>query len=164
MTRVTDPLGGSFYVEALTDEMEQRLVEIMADLESHGGMVRAIEDGYVQGLISEEAYRFQQRLESGDKVVVGVNRFTTSETPADVRGYEMEEADRARQLERLAEVRRERDGREAARCLETLRLTALGPDNLMPCLVAAVKAYCTVGEISDALRETWGEFQQPVVF
>jgi methylmalonyl-CoA mutase N-terminal domain/subunit len=137
----------------------------MEDLEGHGGMVRAIEDGYVQKLIAEEAYRFQQRLESGEKVVVGVNRFQNpGEAPPDVEGYQLDEADRARQLGRLAEVKRERDGRQVARCLATLAQKARADDNLMPPLVEAVKAYCTVGEISDALRETWGEFQQPVVF
>jgi methylmalonyl-CoA mutase N-terminal domain/subunit len=165
VARVADPLGGSYYVEALTDEMERRIAGTMEDLERHGGMVRAIEDGYVQKLIAEEAYRFQQRLESGEKVVVGVNRFQDpNEAPPDVQGYQLDEADRARQLGRLAEVKRERDGREVARCLEALAQKALGDDNLMPPLVEAVKAYCTVGEISDALRGTWGEFQQPVVF
>jgi methylmalonyl-CoA mutase N-terminal domain/subunit len=161
---VTDPLGGSYYVEALTDGMERRIAEIMTDLERYGGMVKAIEDGYVQKLISEEAYRFQQRLETGDKVVVGVNRFQTAETPADVVGYEMDAGDRAVQLDRLAAVKRERDGREVARCLENLKRKAIENENLMPHLVEAVKAYCTVGELSNALREVWGEFRQPAVF
>jgi methylmalonyl-CoA mutase N-terminal domain/subunit len=165
LARVTDPLGGSYYVEALTSEMERRIVEVMDDLERYGGMVRAIEEGYVQTLIAEEAYRFQQRLESSDKVVVGVNRFQDpDEPPPDVQCYEMDAGDRARQLGRLAEVKRERDARAVARCLETLKRKALGDENLMPHLVEAVKAYCTVGEISNALREIWGEFQQPAVF
>ena len=164
VARVTDPLGGSYYVEALTDAMEERLVEIMADLERHGGMVRAIEDGYVQRLIADEAYRFQQRLESGEQVVVGLNRFQTDQAPPEVHGYEMDAGDRARQLERLAAVRRERDGRRASECLAAVREAAAGDANLMPILVEAVKAYCTLGEIAGALREAWGEFQQPVVF
>jgi methylmalonyl-CoA mutase N-terminal domain/subunit len=164
VAQVTDPLGGSYYVEALTDGMERRIAEIMTDLERYGGMVKAIEDGYVQKLISEEAYRFQQRLETGDKVVVGVNRFQTAETPADVVGYEMDAGDRAVQLDRLAAVKRERDGREVARCLENLKRKAIENENLMPHLVEAVKAYCTVGELSNALREVWGEFRQPAVF
>jgi len=165
VARVADPLGGSYYVEALTDEMERQITGIMGDLERYGGMVRAIEDGYVQKLIAEEAYRFQKRLESGEKSVVGVNCFQDpDEVAPDVQGSEMDEADHARQLWRLAEVKRERDAREVARCLATLEQKALGDDNLMPHLVEAVKAYCTVGEISDALRGAWGEFQQPVVF
>jgi methylmalonyl-CoA mutase N-terminal domain/subunit len=164
VTRVTDPLGGSYYVEALTDATEERIAEIMADLESYGGMVKAIEEGYVQRLISEEAYRSQRRLESGESVVVGVNRFRTHEPAPEVHGYEMDEADKARQVGRLAEVRRERDAGHVADCLRTLRLAAAGDANLMPHLVEAVKAYCTLGEISDVLRDAWGEFQQPVVF
>ena len=159
--RTTDPLGGSYYVEALTDEMEREIVEVMTEIEEYGGMVKAVEEGYVQRLISEEAYRFQQRLQSGEKVVVGVNRFQTDEQPPDVEGYEMHADERARQLERLKSVKRERDDREVARCLETLKTNALGTANLMPSIIDAVKAYCTVGEISDTLRGTWGEFQQP---
>jgi methylmalonyl-CoA mutase N-terminal domain/subunit len=164
VTRVTDPLGGSYYVEALTDAMEERISEIMADLEGYGGMVKAIEDGYVQRLISEEAYRSQQRLESGERAVVGVNRFQTDEPAPEVYGYEMDEADRARQLGRLADVRRDRDAGQVAECLRTLRSAAGGDANLMPPLIEAVKAYCTLGEISDVFRDAWGEFQQPVVF
>jgi len=93
-----------------------------------------------------------------------VNRFQTAAGPPDVQGYEMPEADRARQLERLAGVRRERDSREAARLLREVGAKARGAENLMPVLVEAVKAYCTLGEISDVLRDAWGTFQQPVVF
>jgi len=164
VTAVADPLGGSYYVEAMTDRMEEQLVEIMADLERQGGMVKAIEDGYVQRLIAERAYREQRDLESGGRVVVGVNRFADGEPPPEVAGYEMDAADRTRQLERLAAVRRERDSREAARLLREVGAAARGDVNLMPVLVDAVNGYCTLGEISDVLREAWGEFQQPVVF
>jgi len=164
VTAVADPLGGSYYVEAMTDRMEEQLVEIMADLERQGGMVKAIEDGYVQRLIAERAYREQRDLESGERVVVGVNRFADGEPPPEVAGYEMDAADRTRQLERLASVRRERDSREAARLLREVGAAARGDVNLMPVLVDAVNGYCTLGEISDVLREAWGEFQQPVVF
>jgi methylmalonyl-CoA mutase N-terminal domain/subunit len=161
---VTDPLGGSYYVEEMTDRMEAQLIEIMADLERYGGMVKAIEDGYVQRLISEQAYRHQRELESGQRVVVGVNRFTSEEPPPEVAGYELDAGDRARQLERLASVRRERESREVARLLREVGAAARGDTNLMPVLVEAVQGYCTVGEISDVLREAWGEFRQPVGF
>jgi len=161
---VTDPLGGSYYVEEMTDRMEAQLVEIMADLERYGGMVKAIEDGYVQRLISEQAYRHQRDLESGERVVVGVNRFASDEPPPEVAGYEMDAGDRSRQLERLASVRRERESREVSRLLREVGAAARGEANLMPVLVEAVQAYCTLGEISDVLREAWGEFRQPVGF
>jgi methylmalonyl-CoA mutase N-terminal domain/subunit len=165
VARVADPLGGSYYVEALTDEMEARVVEIMEDLERRGGMVRAIEDGYLQGLIAEEAHRIERSVSSGERVVVGLNRFETEEEPPDVEGYELDEKGRARQLERLAEVRRSRSSSEVRATLSALSEAAAGEtENLMPRLVDCAKAYCTVGEMVEVLKEQWGEFQQPVVF
>src|SRR6185369_12004014 len=108
VARVADPLGGSYYVEALTDEMEARVIEIMDDLEQRGGMVKAVEDGYLHGLISEEAYRVQHAVASGERPIVGVNRFRTDEEAPEVEGYELNEEGRARQLARLAEVKRTR--------------------------------------------------------
>ena len=164
VTRVADPLGGSYYVEALTDAMEERVAAIMADLEGYGGMVKAIEDGYVQRLIADEAYRRQQALESGRQVVVGVNRFVTDAPSPEVQMYEMDEGARARQTGRLAEVKRTRDERAVGRALEALGRAANGDDNLMPLLVDAAKAYCSLGEMVAVLKDAWGEFQQPVVF
>ena len=97
-------------------------------------------------------------------MVVGVNRFASDEPPAEVAGYEMDAGDRSRQLERLASVRRERESREVSRLLREVGAAARGEANLMPVLVEAVQAYCTLGEISDVLREAWGEFRQPVGF
>src|SRR5215471_13088593 len=108
VARVADPLGGSYFVEALTDATEARIIEIMADLEGRGGMVKAVEDGYLQRLISEEAFRVQQAISSGEREIVGVNRFETDEEPPEVEGYEMDEKGRLRQLERLADVKRSR--------------------------------------------------------
>src|SRR5690242_17604777 len=109
VTRTVDPLGGSYYVEALTDAMEAKLVDIMAHLEAAGGMVRAIEQGYVQRLIAEEAYRVQKLVDSGERVVVGVNRFQTDARVPDVECYAMSNENRARQLDRLREVKRNRN-------------------------------------------------------
>src|SRR5947208_8584753 len=103
VTRVADPLGGSYYVEALTDAMEERLIAIMDDLEQQGGTVQAIEQGYLQRLIADEAFRVQEAVSSGERVVVGVNKFATDEEPPEVEGYEPDEKGRQRQLERLAE-------------------------------------------------------------
>jgi methylmalonyl-CoA mutase, N-terminal domain len=165
VTRVADPLGGSYYVEALTDEMEARVVEIMDDLERRGGMVRAIEEGYLQSLIAEEAHRIERAVSSGERVVVGLNAFETDEEPPDVEGYELDEKGRARQLERLEEVKRSRSVSEVRATLAALSEAASGEtENLMPRLVDCAKAYCTVGEMVEVLKEQWGEFQQPVVF
>jgi methylmalonyl-CoA mutase N-terminal domain/subunit len=165
VARTVDPLGGSYYVEALTDAMEARIAEIMADLEAQGGMVDAIESGYVQRLIAEEAYRSQLRLESGERVVVGVNRFESKEAPPDTEGYELDAANRVRQLDRLARTKRSRDAARARAALRELERGARATDqNLMPVLIECVKAYCTVGEMVTVLKNEWGEFSQPQAF
>src|SRR3954447_6157775 len=165
VARVADPLGGSYYVEALTDAMEERVVAIMDDLEQQGGMVKAIEDGVLQRLISEQAFRVEQAVSSGERIVVGVNRFATDEEPPEVEGYEPDEKGRRRQLERLAEVKRTRSTADVRSTLSALeKAAARDDDNLMPLLVDCAKAYCTVGEMVRVLKQQWGEFQQPRVF
>jgi methylmalonyl-CoA mutase N-terminal domain/subunit len=165
VARVADPLGGSYYVEALTDAMEAEITEIMDDLERQGGMVRAIEEGYLQGLISEQSFRIDRAVASGERQVVGVNMFQTDDEPPEVEGYELDEKGRLRQLERLAEVKRSRPAADVKATLGALSAAAARDDeNLMPYLVDCAKAYCTVGEMVDVLKDQWGEFQQPVVF
>jgi methylmalonyl-CoA mutase, N-terminal domain len=165
VARVADPLGGSYYVEALTDAMEERVISIMADLENQGGMVEAIEKGYLQRLIADEAFAVQQAVSSGDRVVVGVNKFATDDEPPEVEGYEPDEKGRQRQLERLAEVKRTRSAADVHSTLTVLEKAAGRDDeNLMPLLIDCAKAYCTVGEIVQVLKQQWGEFQQPRVF
>jgi methylmalonyl-CoA mutase N-terminal domain/subunit len=164
VTRVADPLGGSYFVEALTDATEARIEEIMADLEAHGGMVRCIEDGYLQSLIADEAWRLHQEVGSGERPVVGVNRFTTEEPPPDLATYELDAEGRERQLKRLARIKAERSAGDVRARLAELKRAAEGDTNLMEPLIACAHAYCTVGETAGALREVWGEFRQPVVF
>ena len=178
VARVADPFGGSYFVEALTDATEARIVDIMADLERHGGMVTAIEDGYLQGLIADEAYRMHQDVEAGRRPVVGVNRFTSagptrggkqnatpsSEQPPDIAAYELDAEGRDVQLKRLARVKAERDPAAVRDCLAALSRAAGGTDNLMGALIDCAGVYCTVGEMVAALKAVWGEFQQPVVF
>jgi methylmalonyl-CoA mutase N-terminal domain/subunit len=166
ITRVADPLGGSYFVESLTDATEARIVEIMDDLDRHGGMVRAIEDGYLQGLIADEAYRAHQAIESGQRPVVGVNRFAADDEPApDLATYELDAGGRDRQLARLAEVRAKRDNGKVREALTALTAAARTDEaNLMHHLIDCASAYCTVGEMVAALKDVWGEFQQPVVF
>jgi methylmalonyl-CoA mutase N-terminal domain/subunit len=164
VARVADPLGGSYFVEALTDETEARIIEIMDDLEQHGGMVRAIEDGYLQGLIADEAYRIHQEIESGERPVVGVNRFVTEEPAPQIVTYELDPEGRDLQLKRLSKVRAERDSGAAQSALNALARSAEGTDNLMHKLIDCANAYCTIGEMVSALKSVWGEFEQPVVF
>src|ERR1700741_5174619 len=120
VAKVADPLGGSYFVEALTDATEERIIEIMDDLEQRGGMVKAVEDGYLHRLISEEAFRVQKALGSGERTVVGVNRFQTEEDPPEVEGYALDERGRARQLERLAELKRSRSAADVRAALANL--------------------------------------------
>jgi len=165
IARVADPLGGSYYVEALTDATEEMIIEIMKDLDQHGGMVQAIEDGYLQGLIADEAYRAHQKIENGERPVVGVNRFTEQEPAPDLATYELDQDGRDRQLDRLAQVKRDRDAKDVQAKLDALAKAAAAPDvNLMHPLIDCANAYCTVGEMVTALKNVWGEFQQPVVF
>ncbi|WP_459545522.1 methylmalonyl-CoA mutase family protein [Nocardia sp. X0981] len=164
VTRVADPLGGSYFVEALTDSTEAAIQEIMTDLENRGGMVRAIEDGYLQGLIADEAYTLHRDIESGAKPVVGVNTFVSDEPAPEIATYELDPAGRETQLKRLAEVKAHRDSAAVRATLAALSRSAEGDDNLMPRLIDCANAYCTVGEMTAALKAVWGEFRQPVVF
>jgi methylmalonyl-CoA mutase N-terminal domain/subunit len=164
VTKVADPLGGSYFVEALTDATEEKIIEIMHDLETHGGMVRAIEDGYLQGLIADEAFKIHQEVESGERPVVGVNKFVSEEPPPDIDTYELDAEGRELQLKRLSKVKAERDPAAVAASLAALTRAAEGDDNLMHKLIDCAGAYCTVGEMVSALKAVWGEFQQPVVF
>ncbi|MFD6106526.1 methylmalonyl-CoA mutase family protein, partial [Nocardia salmonicida] len=164
VTRVADPLGGSYFVEALTDATEARIIEIMDDLERHGGMVRSIEDGYLQGLIADEAYQLHKDVEAGTRPVVGVNRFVSDEPAPEIATYELDAQGRDLQLKRLARVKAERDAVAVRSCLTALSTAAEGSENLMHYLIECANAYCTVGEMTAALKSVWGEFQQPVVF
>ena len=164
IARVADPLGGSYFVESLTDATEAGIKEIMDDLDRHGGMVRAIEDGYLQGLIADEAFRDHQRTEDGTKPVVGVNRFTSDEGAADLATYELDPGGRDRQPKRLAQVKHDRDQVTVQATLTKLKAAAEGTENLMGPLIDCANACCTVGEMVATLKDVWGEFQQPVVF
>lgn len=163
--RVVDPLGGSYYVEALTDSMQGELERIMGDLEEFGGMVKAVEEGYLQKIIADESYRAMHRVESGERSIVGVNTFTTDEEPNEIATFEMDDESRQLQLQRLAHVKATRDADAVESTLQRLRLAAAQDDvNLMPLLIDCVSAYCTVGEMVRTLGDCWGEFVQPVVF
>ncbi|MGH3747001.1 MAG: methylmalonyl-CoA mutase family protein, partial [Micromonosporaceae bacterium] len=161
---VADPLGGSHYVEELTDKYEQRIRAIIADVEERGGMVPCIEAGWVQQEISATAYEAERALRDGDRLVVGVNTYRRETSPPDIELYETSEADIARQQRRLAETRRTRDDAAVQKALQALVTAARGDDNLMPHLLDCVKAYCTVGEMTRALTDVFGVFQQPKVF
>jgi methylmalonyl-CoA mutase N-terminal domain/subunit len=162
VTDTVDPLGGSYYVETLTNEIEQKAQEYIDRVEDMGGSVPAIESGYMQGEIQEAAVAQQQAIESGERVVVGVNKFKSGEEPEKTIFKVNTEVAQA-QIERLRRVRAERDGEKASAALKRLHETAKGDENLMPAILESVKAYATLGEICGELRRAWGEYRPPTV-
>jgi methylmalonyl-CoA mutase N-terminal domain/subunit len=156
-TDTADPLAGSYFVEALTAELEQRATELIERVDGLGGAVAAIEGGFVQGEIEASAFGFQTEVESGERVVVGVNRFI-EEGVDDVTLLRVDPAIERRQRERTARVRAERDPDAAARALAEVSRIAQTDANLLPPLREALRARCTVGEICGALRELWGTY------
>jgi methylmalonyl-CoA mutase N-terminal domain/subunit len=162
VTETVDPLGGSFYVERLTNEIEERAMDYIRKIDEMGGSPRAIELGFIQKEIQEAAYAYQREVESGERVVVGVNRFQVQEPPFKAI-LRVDPAVRERQLQRLEKIKRERDSERVKRALEGLRKAAEGTENLMPHILEAVKSEATLGEICDVLREVFGEYQASVI-
>jgi methylmalonyl-CoA mutase, N-terminal domain len=163
VANVADPLGGSYFVEKLTSDMEREALEVFATIDGMGGMVGAIEQGYPQKEIAESSYLLQQAIERREKVIVGVNDFV-AENEVPVPTLYIDEGASDRQLAKLERLRRDRDRDKVARALDRLRTTALGDGNTMEPLLDAVRAYATVGEMCDALRDVWGEWEEvPVV-
>jgi methylmalonyl-CoA mutase N-terminal domain/subunit len=164
VTNTVDPVAGSYYVETLTNQMEEGVWEYFRRIEDLGGMIRAIEKGFPQREIADAAYAYQQAIERGEKVIVGVNRFTEDEeVPIPILTIDREAE--ARQIERVQALRRARDKDAVMRSLETLRQAAAGNDSwgkdlLMPRILDAVRAYATLGEIMDVFRDAWGEYKE----
>ena len=159
VTGVVDPFGGSYYLERLTADLEAGAREYFETIDRYGGMVEAIEQGYPQREIADSAYRSQQAVEAGEQTIVGVNRYT-DDAPADVPILQIDEQVERDQVSRLAALRERRDAAAAARTLDALRHAAAGTANLMPFILDAVRAYVTVGEMCDALRDVWGEYEE----
>jgi methylmalonyl-CoA mutase N-terminal domain/subunit len=160
VANVVDPLGGSWAIEALTDRMEREARAYIERIDAMGGMLRAIETGYPQREIADAAYAYQRQLDRGEKTVVGVNRYQMpEERPPELLRVPLEVE--ARQVDRVRRVKKERDGARARAALARVRAAAAGGENLMPPLVDAVKALCTVGEISDVYREVFGQYRDP---
>jgi methylmalonyl-CoA mutase, N-terminal domain len=162
VVHTADPTAGSYVIEKLTDEIEAGAVEYIQRIDDMGGMIRAIEIGYVQGEIQKAAFEYQQAVERGDQVVVGVNRFTVEDEkpiPTMRIDAEVESA----QVARVQAVRARRDAAKCQAAIAAVERRAQSGENLMPTILQAVEAYATVGEISDALRRTFGEYQESVV-
>ncbi len=156
-TDTADPLGGAYFIEALTDELEAKARELIERVDELGGAVAAVEQGFVQDEIEQAAFRWQQDVEAGERVIVGVNRFTEGEEePMEL--HRLDPAAEKRQLERTARVRAERNAQEAECALEAIRATARGDGNLLVPMREALRARATVGEICNALREEFGTY------
>jgi methylmalonyl-CoA mutase N-terminal domain/subunit len=161
VTNTADPLGGSYFVETLTNEVEQGAWEYIRNIDSMGGMIAAIERAYPQKEISDASYRYQMAIDRKEKIIVGVNAFTAEEKPIET--LQIGESVRVQQSERLRALRAGRSGDEVDRRLSTLRKAARGTENLMPFIYEAVKAYATLGEICAALRDVFGTHEEAAV-
>ena len=161
--RVVDPLGGSYFVEFLTDEMEKRCMEYLRRIDEMGGIIRAVEEGYPQKEIGESAYRYQREVEEGERLIVGVNAFQ-SDTDGPIQILKIEERVAEEQVARIEKVKAERNAAEVSAALARVEAACRGTENLMPPVLEAVKSYATLGEISDVFRKVWGQYREGGIF
>jgi len=162
VTDTVDPLGGSYFVEVLTDKLEKDAMSYIEKIDEMGGMVEAIEKGYVQREIQKEAYRFQKELENKERIVVGMNKYQTKEeSPKNL--LKLDPAIQKNQIEKLKNIKEMRDNKLVSQSLNELKEAAKGKENLMPYIINSVKAYSTLGEISNVLKEIFGEYNENVV-
>jgi methylmalonyl-CoA mutase N-terminal domain/subunit len=161
--RAVDPLAGSYYVEYLTDETEKRALEILAKIDSLGGIIRAIEEGYPQREIADSAYQWQREVDSGERKIVGVNAFRTDRDEP-IPTLKIDDDLVHTQVERLNAVRRSRSQRDVQEKLRAIETACRGDKNLMHPVLDAVKAYCTLGEVCDVFRKVWGAYREKGMF
>ena len=153
-----DPLAGSFFVESLTAEVENKSWELIEKIDLLGGSVAAIEEEFMQNEIAASAYEYQKNIENGSKISVGVNKFTNDEK-MDTPVFKIDGSIQIIQTEKLQKLRAKRDNKKSTDCLLALSAAAKGTENIMPLVVDAVEHYCTLGEIADCLREVFGEYK-----
>ena len=160
-----DPLAGSYFIETLTKEMEAKIVEEMAEVEKWGGIVQAVDEGVIQRKVASQAYAYEKAVQDGELVKIGVNKYVMDEEDVpDVELHQYDGTTQDRQIKRLKEVKRTRNDKDVASALKNLERTARDKANVMPALVSACKAYCTVGEMAGVFREVFGEFDEPGLF
>jgi len=161
---VIDPLGGSYYVEALTNELEQQAYEYFKKIDALGGMVKAIEQGYPQREIAEAAYRYQKAVDEGRRTVVGVNKYVLEGEKMEIPILKIDPRVEEEQRERLAKLRKRRDNTKVRKALDDLKAACAGKDNVMYPILEAVRAYATLGEICGAMKEVFGTYVEPPMF
>jgi methylmalonyl-CoA mutase N-terminal domain/subunit len=152
-----DPLAGSYFIESLTAEVESKAWELIAKIDAMGGSVAAIESGFMQDEIAKSAYVYQKEIESGEKIIVGVNKFTIDEAPTTI-AFKIDDSIRQLQIDKINTLKTNRDATKVAACLDAIITAAKGTQNIMPLVVEAVENKATLGEISNALRSVFGEF------
>jgi methylmalonyl-CoA mutase N-terminal domain/subunit len=162
VVNTVDPLGGSYFVEKLTNDIEAEALDYFRKIDAMGGMVAAIERGFPQREIQEASFQFQKAVERKEKVIVGVNEYVMEETPVPI--LYIDEAVQSEQLAAVAALKQRRDDGRVRQALQALRAAAQGTDNLMPPILEAAAAYATLGEMCDALREVWGEYEEAPIF
>ncbi len=160
VTNTVDPLGGSFFVEAQTDQIEAQAYDYFRRIEALGGVLPAIDKGFFQSEISDAAYRYQREIDSGERRIVGVNAYVDGKTPA-VPILQMDPQGYRRQIARLEQVRRERDSGRVGQALDRLRIACQGTENTMPYILDAVRAYATLGEMIGVMKEAFGVYEEP---
>jgi methylmalonyl-CoA mutase, N-terminal domain len=156
-----DPLGGSYFIESLTKKMEDGALDYFRKIDAMGGMVEAVEKGFPQREIQESAYQYQKAVERGEQTIVGVNKYQMGEETSEIPTLVIDEGVRDHQVERLQQARDRRDNGAVANALEKVRRAARGDENTMPATIEAVRAYATLGEICDALRDVYGLYEEP---
>lgn len=161
VVHTVDPLGGSYYLESLTDKMESEALEYFRKIDAMGGMVSAIERGFPQREIHDSAYQYQKAVERGEQVIVGVNKYTMDDDPTGIPILVINESVRQQQIDRLERTRAQRDDVSVTRSLDQLRLAAKQGDNTMPATLEAVRNYASLGEICSALRDVYGIYEEP---
>ncbi|MGZ8848432.1 MAG: methylmalonyl-CoA mutase family protein, partial [Pyrinomonadaceae bacterium] len=163
VANTVDPMGGSYFVEAMTDKIEQGALDYFDRIDAMGGMVEAVEKGFPQREIQESAYQYQKALERSEQTIVGVNKYAMKNEPQEVPILVIDESARNHQLERLEATRAKRDAGAVARSLDSVRLAAQRGENTMPATIEAVRAYATLGEICSALRDVYGVYEEPAI-
>jgi methylmalonyl-CoA mutase N-terminal domain/subunit len=153
-----DPLAGSYFVESLTNELEQKALALINQIDEMGGAVSSVENGFMQNKIAESAYAYQKAIESKEKIIVGVNQFESTST-TNIPVFQIDESIRIQQIEKLKALKSSRDNTKVLACLAAVKNAAAGTDNLMPSVIDAIENYCTLGEIADVLRGIYGEYQ-----
>ncbi len=157
VTQTVDPLGGSYFVESLTDEIEKAATSYLEKIEFMGGAVQAIEQGYMQSEIADAAYQYQKAIESEEKIIIGVNKYVV-DGQVNPPVFRVDESIRQQQIDKINQIKKERDNIAVAEHLKALKTAAQGSENLMPLILTAVESYATLGEIADTLREVFGEY------